>query len=79
MIQSYYQMRQVSNMFLVNVVAYVKNNKKFILSENEILEFIKTLAKFCPTWLQIVDNQQGSILRLNKSVMLPTILKEIES
>lgn len=68
-IKFHYSVRQVSNMFLIQVVEKVHENTKDkqMLTPVKIEELIKCLADFCPEWLTIVDNKEGKILRMNRT------------
>ncbi|CAD8192119.1 unnamed protein product [Paramecium pentaurelia] len=79
LIHQYYHIRDVSNMFLINVVKYSFNSlKHFILDENQIKAYIDQLITLCPYWMQLIENQNGSILRLNKEIDIPSIIRSIE-
>ncbi|CAD8114791.1 unnamed protein product [Paramecium sonneborni] len=79
LIHQYYLVRDVSNMFLLNVVKYALNSlKQFMLDENQLKNFIDQLIKLCPHWIKLIDNQSGTILRMNKEIDLPSIIRSIE-
>ncbi|CAD8054393.1 unnamed protein product [Paramecium primaurelia] len=79
LIHQYFLIRDVSNMFLTNIVKYSLNSlKQFILDENQLKTYIDQLIKLCPHWIQLIDNQNGQILRLNKEIDLPSIIRSIE-
>lgn len=40
---------------------------------------MKTILEVCPNWIKLIDNPRGEILRMDKSVDLPLIVKSLES
>ncbi|CAD8172179.1 unnamed protein product [Paramecium octaurelia] len=79
LIHQYFLNRDVSNMFLTNVLKYSLNSlKQFLLDENQLKTYIDQLIKLCPHWIQVIENQNGSIVRLNKEIDLPSIIRSIE-
>lgn len=66
-------------MFLKNVIKYsLSSLKQFLTDEAQLRAFVKQLAETCPNWLKIVDNPEGQILRMDRTVELPQIIKTIE-
>ena len=75
-IKFYYEFRKVNNMFLIKVIEYLSNNFKKIKSTFEIGRMIDQLCKLVPTWIYLVENKAGKILRVNNTPSLQRV-KEI--
>jgi len=74
----HYKLRNVSNMFLKNVISHVQKSSEFDLSSNEeIFQFITLVAKTAPSFLQLIDNDKGMIVRLNHQIPISDVLKSI--
>ncbi|CAD8097104.1 unnamed protein product [Paramecium sonneborni] len=79
LIHQYFLLRDVSNMFLSNVIKYTLSSlKQFMFDENQLKNYIDQLLKLCPHWIKLIDNQNGTILRMNKEIDLPSIIRLIE-
>lgn len=75
-IRSYYVERKVSNLFLKLVVDKLsKNAYGSLMEKSQIEDHIQELVRRCPSWLAILDNSEGKILRLCQSLQLADIYK----
>ena len=75
-IRSYYIERKVSNLFLKFVLEKLSKNAYGSLMEKSQLEdHIQELVRRCPSWLAILDNSEGKILRLCQPLQLSEIYK----
>lgn len=77
-IKQYYASRAVSNMFFSNVLARLQKNKMYsMISRIELIKCVKTLVLKFPKWLTFVENEQGKILRVNRSFPFVEVLKNL--
>ncbi|KAL4454704.1 hypothetical protein ABPG74_021909 [Tetrahymena malaccensis] len=74
----YFIQRKVSNMFYASVVDYLTQSNNIIISKSSAIEIIDYLIQYCPFWITLIPNKQGSIIRIDKSVSLSKILTEVE-
>lgn len=80
-IKLHYSIRQVSNMFLVQVIDKVSDSIKrsSLLSPLQIEEILQSLADFCPEWLTLVPNKEGRILRMNRAADYLALKQKIQN
>ncbi|CAD8175030.1 unnamed protein product [Paramecium pentaurelia] len=79
MLHQYYQQRDVSNMFLNNVLKYIHDhNSNVLMSIEQIKTIIMNLIQTIENWLQLIDNPGGQILRLNKEKDIPNIINQLQ-
>lgn len=74
-----YHSRNVNNMFLVKVINKVyKANKLNLMSHAEIKTLIEGIVLKSEGWLKLVDNRDGTILRIDKSKCFNKVLKKLK-
>lgn len=64
----YYNTRNVSNMFLVKIIEYLCKNLSSNYGYEEIKAFISKIIEYAPEWGQLIENNNKTILKLNKGV-----------
>ena len=68
-IKHLYSSKGVSNLFVKVVLERLsKGCFTSILSQDQIRNSLLRLVERCQGWLTLVDNQEGDILRMNKSM-----------
>lgn len=78
-VKMYYRSRNVSNMFLVKVVDHIyRSNSLSLQSKDEVLRLIEGVVMLGKGWLTIVENKDGSILRLNKKIDFNVVTQGIK-
>ena len=70
----HYKIRKVENMFYTLVIEYISKNSNCCLSYGESEFYLKILLDNYPQWLFLVENDQGTILRMNKHMKIDRII-----
>lgn len=62
-------------MFLKNVLKYGSDTlKSHMISEDQLKAYLNKLVEVCSFWIKIVENPNGQILRMDRSVEFPLIV-----
>ena len=70
----HYKIRKVENMFYTLVIDYISKHSNNSLSVNEAEFYLKVLLDNYPQWIFLVENDKGTILRMNKHMKIERIV-----
>ncbi|CAD8072418.1 unnamed protein product [Paramecium sonneborni] len=77
-LQNYFNLRDVSNMYLINVEKYLIK-KQFDLSlNNGIIKIINDLTQKYPDWIVLIQGQTQQMIRINRSIDIKQLMLEYE-
>ena len=77
-LKMHYASRQVSNMFIVKVIDYVYRSAFNSMMEKTRIQNMQIhMCKILPDWLTIVENPDGTILRMNKSYEFAKVTEKL--
>ncbi|CAK64146.1 unnamed protein product (macronuclear) [Paramecium tetraurelia] len=77
-LQQYFQLRDVSNMYLMNVEKYLIKQKFDLNSNNGILSIVNELMFIYPEWINLIQGEKEQIVRINRSIDIQQLMQEQE-
>ncbi|CAD8073033.1 unnamed protein product [Paramecium primaurelia] len=77
-LQLYFNLRDVSNMYLINIEKYLIKQKFDLNYNNGILTIINNLISRYPEWIALVQGQSDKIVRVNRSIDIKQLMLEYE-
>ncbi|CAK79772.1 unnamed protein product (macronuclear) [Paramecium tetraurelia] len=77
-LQQYFHLRDVSNMYLINIEKYLIKKSNDLNSNNGILTIINNLISRYPEWITIVQGQTDKIVRINRAIDIKQLMLEYE-
>lgn len=79
-IRLYYQERKVSNLFVVKVLERLgKSAHLGLMERSQLLAYLKEIARKCPSWVSLLENPEGQILRQSEALSLAEVYKLLDN
>lgn len=80
-----YTSKKVSSIFLNHTINHIINKyndniisiSNIIIMIGEVEDIIRFLSNIIPNWLEIVDNPEGNILRMNKQKPISEVRNDL--
>ncbi|CAD8066254.1 unnamed protein product [Paramecium sonneborni] len=77
-LQQYFNIRDVSNMYLINVEKYLIKKQYDLNQNNGIMKIINDLIIKYPEWITLIQGQNDQIIRINRSIDIKQLMIEYE-
>ncbi|CAD8149325.1 unnamed protein product [Paramecium octaurelia] len=77
-LQQYFQLRDVSNIYLINVEKYLIKQQFDLNSNKGILSIVNELMFKYPEWINLIQGEKEQIVRINRSIDIKQLMKEQE-